>query len=370
MNIVYDHQIFASQVYGGVSRYFTELCSRLSAIEGVNVKVLAPLYVNEYLRYLNKSIVMGIHVPRIRKTAWLLRRLNNIICHFLPNSYQADIVHHTHYYNSHLPKQKHTKTLVTVHDMIYEKFPQYFSDSVRMAIKKKQAVEHADHVICISETTRRDLIEITGINPDKVSVVYLGIKLHDQISEPEEKYNVINGAFILYTGARTYYKNFGRLLKAYASVQNLYLNYKLVCFGGGPFISSELHLLRRLGMGKERVIWLKGSDAMLAKLYRNASVFVYPSLYEGFGFPPLEAMSYGCPVVCSTGGAIPEIVGDAGKYFDPYDENSIASAILDVVSNTKLAEKLSLQGREHAARFTWDVCADRIYKVYKSLMNE
>ena len=231
-----------------------------------------------------------------------------------------------------------------------------------------QSVGRADHVICVSETTKRDLLCLTGIDPDKVSVVYHGFDLLNDTEEREDrKKNLVGQPYILYVGNRGGYKNFDRLLTAYSIRRSINEHCKLVCFGGGKFNSRELRLFARLGLPEGKVVWIGGDDMVLANLYHHALAFIYPSLYEGFGIPPLEAASRGCPVVCSNGGSIPEIIGNAGEFFDPYDEDSIAQAIERIISDTERTEELRVLGKQNLSRFSWSSCAKETYKIYESL---
>jgi len=251
--------------------------------------------------------------------------------------------------------------------MIHERFSDSFSQTDRTSVEKALAVARADHVICISEQTKRDLIEILGVEASKISVVYLGFNLisHDKpvtITVGQSR------PFILYVGNREGHKNFERLLIAYATSIKLKNNFDLICFGGGAFSDKEKALMQQLGVSVDRVSQVSGNDALLAGYYRASSAFVYPSLYEGFGIPPLEAMSFDCPVVCSNLSSIPEVVGDAGEMFDPYDPDSIRVAIERVVDDVQLQEVLISRGRERIKLFSWERCAQETLDVYRKVL--
>lgn len=366
MKIVYDYQIFSAQSYGGVSRYFSELAKCLYRRQGGDVKILAPLYKNNYVHALDTNIVTGFHAPEIPKTGKLLNVCNHMISKYWLGKVKPDILHETYYTNKSIAVNGDAKTVITVYDMIHEKFSDYFSSGNTTALVKLQAVKRANHVICVSETTKQDLLNITGIEPNKISVVHLGF---DLVKSPEvTKGEVINEPYILYVGMRNGYKNFKNLLKAYSCNQAIHKHCKLVCFGGGKFTAKELEECARLGLSEDRLLWFGGSDQILARLYRYALAFVYPSLYEGFGIPPLEAMSHGCPVVCSAGGSIPEVVGDAGEFFDPYNEEAIGEAIERVIASSERTEILRTLGEKRITQFSWESCANETYKVYESLI--
>lgn len=167
---------------------------------------------------------------------------------------------------------------------------------------------------------------------------------------------------------RSGYKNYSGLLNAYSKCVELNSICKLVCFGGGRFSKDERNKHCQLGLTKEQVLWYDGDDSVLASLYKNATAFVYPSLYEGFGMPPLEAMSFDCPVVCSDRSSIPEVVGDAGEYFDPQNTKSIVEAITRVVNDRSHADELRKRGSRQIKNYTWQRCAEETFDIYQSLL--
>jgi len=367
MRILYDYQAFSRQFYGGVSRYFVELARRLSRLENTEVKILAPLYINHYLKELDPGIVSGRQVMQAPKAAGKLFNIyNRAVTRYQAANYRPDIMHETYYAKQSIPLHSKQARVVTVYDMIHERFPEYFPGWDRTAATKRLAVARADHVICISETTRRDLLEISSARPDKVSVVHLGFDSPQTEDAPAEP--LIDGPYLLHVGIRSGYKNFQRLLEVYAGEPALHEHYRLVCFGGGKFGHTEERQRKALGLAEDRLVWMGGSDSVLMQLYSHAAAFVYPSLYEGFGIPPLEAMAHDCPVVCSTGGSIPEVVGDAGEFFDPCDTAAIAQAIKNVVGSQERTDELRALGRQRITRFTWEQCASNTHAVYSALL--
>jgi len=366
MRIFYDYQAFSRQVYGGVSRYFVEMAKHLSARNGLEVKIIAPLHINHYLHRLDSGIVSGKLVPHVPKSAGKLLNVYNRIAsrHWL-DKYRPDILHETYFSAKPLVASNRQTTVVSVYDMIHERFPEYFTKLDKTAVTKRLAVERADHVICISDTTRKDLLDITGISHEKVSVVHLGFDT--PLSSASMGNSLIDGDYILHVGIRSGYKNFARLLNAYGNNPVLHKNFKLVCFGGGKPSHAEERQRRILGLPDDRLHWIGGNDQVLGQLYSHASAFVYPSLYEGFGIPPLEAMARNCPVICSNGGSIPEVVGSAGEFFDPYDEHDIAQSIQQVATSPERCEALRILGRERIASFTWSRCASETCKIYEKL---
>ncbi len=366
MKVMYDYQIFFAQSYGGISRYFVELASRIAMHESVDSKIITPLYVNQHVRELKSGIVSGFYIPEFPKFAPILKPFIQMLSSHMLNQFIPDILHETYYSEKPLIAGKRVKTVVTVHDMIHERFPDYFPHNDTVAQNKSLSVKRADHVICVSEATKQDLLEITGISPSKVSVVYHGFELGVKVKKFNE-IGIISKPYLLYVGTRGGYKNFTQLLKAYGNNSILNKEYKIVCFGGEEKTQTEQDIMKELGLSTDRIIWMNGDDLLLAQLYYHAKALVYPSLYEGFGLPLLESMSYGCPVICSNKGSIPEVVGNAAELFDPYDEDAIVYAIDQVVSNPNRINTLRTLGKKRIRRFSWSSCAEKTYKIYRSL---
>ena len=162
--------------------------------------------------------------------------------------------------------------------------------------------------------------------------------------------------FFDYEKKRIYLKNY------------LNKNYNLVAFGGRPFCKKEITLINELGLSKENVIYKSGDDNILRGLYKRASLFVYPSLYEGFGLPPLEAMSCGCPVVCSNSSSMPEVVGNTATYFDPKSLDSIYIAIVKTLNDKQKIEQLKIKGFKRIKNFEWAKCAKMTLDIYGNLI--
>ena len=250
--------------------------------------------------------------------------------------------------------------------MIHELFPSYFPRQKKLSEIKKNAVERADHIICISENTRKDLIELFKIPEEKTSVIYLGFDFKDKnnfkLKQPKEK-------IILFVGDRSGYKNFKNLVIAYARNKELKTRFKLVAFGGGPFSYGEKEFFKEIGLSKNNIMHEKGNDQKLIEYYKNSSIFVYPSFYEGFGIPPLEAMSLGCPVACSNAPGIKEVVSDAGVYFDPYSVDSISKTIQSILQDDSLRKVLIKKGEKRIKKFSWEKCSLETYNLYKRLIS-
>lgn len=369
MRVAFDQQIFENQVYGGISRYFSRLIENLAVYEDIEAKIFCPIYRNHYLSTLSKKLVSGMHVPDIPKTNRLRLITNSIVTPVMIKKFQPDVVHET-YYSDRPVNGLSSPRVITVYDMIHEKMPHLYSNNPISKIKRK-AIERADHVICISENTRNDLIEFFNIPSEEISVIYLGFDhiFSDSFGTSNIGLNLKKEKpYILYVGSRRTYKNFPALVNAYSSSLWLRNNFNIICFGGEKYSVMDDEIIRKNKLTSEQVVYVSGEDVKLAAYYKNASVFVYPSLYEGFGIPPLEAMSAGCPVICSNTSSIPEVVGDAGEYFDPLSMNSIKTAIEKILSSDEKRLKLIKNGYKQCKQFSWARCAQETLEVYRGLV--
>ncbi|WP_026146854.1 glycosyltransferase family 4 protein [Methylomonas sp. MK1] len=369
MNILFDYQIFCIQRYGGISRYFYELANNLGKLDQTSVEIFAPLYTNEYFDEDKPIHPRGTRLPRTLPQM-LSRRISTFsnvgVFNLLKHKFHPDIFHET-YYSLFDCCPLRAKRVITVCDMIHEKYPDNFSILDRTREIKARSLHRADHIICISENTRRDLLELTDIPNEKISVIYLG---HSFVTLPvSPKQNRKNRPYLLYVGKRNGYKNFVTLLKAYSESKLLKNDFSLVCFGGGGFTSTELKLFKALNINPDNVIYVSGDDNELAAWYRSAAAFIYPSLYEGFGIPPLEAMSCECPVVCSNTSSLPEVVGSAAELFNPEDTTEMRLAIERVVSSLDYSARLIAKGKQRVKLFSWDKCARDTLNTYHQLLN-
>lgn len=256
-------------------------------------------------------------------------------------------------------------------DVIPEKFPQWYSTpaDLELIARRKECIRRAARLIAISECAKRDVCEIHGVDPDKVDVIPLGIHPEAYRQRPDEATlsglrhtHGLHRPFFLQVGGRKKHKNFSALLRAYG-VSLARVNYDLVCVGD-LFEADELALIAELGLeGKIRHIH-RPSEETLRALYHMASALAYPSLYEGFGLPPLEAMASGLPVAAARAASIPEVCGDAVEYFDPTDVRSITHA-LDAIVDPARAQSLRERGHQQAAKFSWDRTAKLTLEVYQ-----
>lgn len=353
MKVLYDHQIFTLQKFGGISRYFTELMNNSNSL--FEYKLLAKFSDNEYL----KGNILSL--PNIKGKQKIQRIINYYysVCGLKYSNY--DIVHPT-YYDPYVLSYSKKKIVLTVYDMIHEIFPQYFHDDKNILKNKAELILKADSIIAISESTKKDILNFFPNIEEKISVVHLGYSFSSssEVTSDSKKY-------ILFTGQRSYYKNFELFLRAAAPllVNN---NIELKCTGN-PFSEKEVFLLDELKISN-LVKSFYVNDDILSSLYSNAIAFVFPSLYEGFGIPVLEAFASNCPAILSNTSSLPEVGGDAAVYFDPYSIQDMRESIEKVILSEDLQKSLILKGRERLNSFSTKKCAEDTSQIYKKTINK
>jgi len=364
MRLAFDSQIFCFQHYGGISRYFVSLAEQFSAL-GIETAFFAPLHQNNYLNTRISSLVHGKYTHSYPfKTGPFFRAYNHFAARSKIAEWSPDVIHET-YFSSVAAGPQSIPVVITVHDMIHERFPEFFRFWDQTAKIKKKAIKRADHILCVSENTRIDLLNVCDVDSERVSVVHHGF---DAFQTTIENYFSLDQPYILYVGQRTGYKNFERFVRAFASSSRLSKDVMLVAFGGGSFSRKEIEFFSALKLKKDSYRQISGSDDLLGQLYRNAICFVYPSLYEGFGLPPLEAMSVNCPVVSSNTSSMPEVIGDAAEYFDPLSVESIATSIENVVYSRSLSQDLIDRGQQRIKLFSWEKCAKQTLAAYSKCL--
>jgi glycosyltransferase involved in cell wall biosynthesis len=366
MRICYDYQVFAAQKYGGISRYFVEIASRIRQIPNTDVRILAPLYRSRFLHERRNLVpVVGTYFSgTFTRASGFCMRVGSIYSKVSSRWYRPDIVHET-YYSPTKTVSSASKSVITVYDMVAEQFPDPPSRPPGIFPVRKAAFDRADHLICISENTRADLIRLYEVDAAKVSVIPLASSMIPSTRPPLP----IEEPFFFYVGSRWGYKNFIGLIRAFRQ-SNLYKSHKIICFGGDGFTDHELRELHDLGLPLDRFEIIDGDDDLLSRYYASALALVYPSLYEGFGIPLLEAMECSCPVLCGNASSLPEVAGDAAGYFDASDPSSIAEAMLKVANSPDHRQQLIQKGKVRVRQFSWDKCSQQTYAVYERLLSK
>ena len=277
-----------------------------------------------------------------------------------------------------LPPLRRARGVVTVHDLSFLRLPQCADPGLRSYLEKSvpRAVAKAQRVMADSESTRRDLIALLGVPPEKITVAPPGIEprfrpVLDTVKLAEVRARCkLPEWFILSVSTLEPRKNFGRLIAAYAQMRRQTgLPHELVIAGRPGWLYEDIYeQARREGLGEQVHFLGFTADEDLPALYTLADLFAFPSLYEGFGIPPLEAMACGTPVVTSDNSSLPEVVGSAGLLVDANDVDGIADALARVLGNATLRVRLSDLGRAQAARFTWGTTAEKMLEAYRLAM--
>lgn len=361
IKILYDHQIFSMQRYGGISRYFANLHHEFSLQKNVRSSIGVLESHNCYLplnrKPLSRIIRNTLHspLPLYAENEWYSKRL------IKQNSFS---VFHPTYYNPYFLPLLKKPFVITVHDLIHELFPHYFSpEEMRDAAWKKLLVENASHIIAISQSTKTDLQRMHNVAEEKVTVVYHGYNAMATAAHTQEP-PVDN--YILFVGERIRYKNFLRLLSVFHELAKDDAGLNLVCAGGGEFKANEVEKINQYQLSG-KVFQISANEAELAQLYRCARLFVFPSLYEGFGFGLLEAFANGCAVAASNTSCFKEVGGDAVAYFNPDDEAEMKNVLSTVLNNQSLAEDLKQRGHQQLQNFSMEKCAEATLEVYKKV---
>jgi glycosyltransferase involved in cell wall biosynthesis len=364
--ILVDHQVFAAQQYGGVSRLFYELIKHLADKKEIELCLFQGLHINRFpvrdykektAYYFGKRIVALPHISEF------LKPINRVLFNAFASK-SVDIFHPTGY-SSDVYNWTKSPVVLTVYDMIPELFPQDFRDIRPRLENKRKSIERADKIITISQTTKQDLLRFYKVDEAKINVIYPGAPveiLEKNHCDPYEHPK----PYILYVGTRKQgYKNFERLLLAYSISKKIHGEFDLLCFGGPSFSGAEhdnISLLERL----DDIFHISGNDRQLSRLYAGASALVYPSLYEGFGLPPLEAMAHGCPVIAGNATAIREVLADAAAYFEPGEPEVIASVMESVLFDESLRCELIEKGKSQVKKYSWARMADEFCELYRN----
>lgn len=360
MKIQFDHQTFSLQEYGGISRYFAVLQDYLRNKEGMGVDAGVLVSRNHYLP--DSTFPLPAKWGRALVSRSRTYSFNKRYTKFLLEKNRFDVFHPTYYDAYFLPYLKRPFVL-TVHDMTHELFPEFFPQNDPFITYKREVIEKADHIIAISTATKKDLQDIYGVHEGKISVIHHGLY---KINGSDEAEPVLPARFILFVGARNGYKNFSRFITACAPLLREDRDLRVICAGGGRFNLAERELLHRNRL-TAAVVQMQVNDSRLKNLYEKATLFVYPSLYEGFGLPLLEAFHNNCPVAVSNTSCFPEVGGDAVVYFDPYVPEDILRAIKALTADKELREKLSLKGQNRLRYFALEDCMRKTMDVYKNL---
>ncbi|HVC32240.1 MAG TPA: glycosyltransferase family 1 protein [Chloroflexota bacterium] len=313
---------------------------------------------------------------------WLTERMLNVLWYKvgapLPVDLMAGAADVFHFPDFALPPVRRGATVVTIHDLSFLLVPECADQRLRAHLEKvvPVSVREADFVCADSENTRNELTTLLDVEPARAEVVYGGVDCRfrpvtdEGVLEATRLKYGLSFPFIFFIGTIEPRKNLGRLLKAYTQLRQRYHErHRLVIAGGlGWLYQDVLRDIDQLATDQEVVFLGRVPDEDLPMLYSLCDLFVYPSLYEGFGLPPLEAMACGKVVVCSNTSSFPEVVGDAGVLVSPYDVDGLASAMAQLLDDSERRASLGLRAIERARRFTWEESARRTLDIYRRLV--
>lgn len=361
MKVLIDNQIFEQQKFGGISRYFTMLESGNNIIQRMECFIQDNSSNNQIHKRIQRKLGRVIfNHPQIQNESTL--RENFYISQL--ENLEYDLFHPTYFDNYFLGHIKKPFVL-TVHDMIHEKYAEYFENNVD-SINKRRLCEKADKIIAISNSTKKDLIDIFEVPEEKIEVIYHATD-YDSIAASKPIFDFKEMRYLLFTGNRYSYKNFLTFLIAVSSILKNNNDLQLICTGPN-FNTLEKRWIKDLGIENKVKSYFCENDNELVYLYQNAESFIFPSLYEGFGFPLLEAFACNCPIISSNGGSLPEIAGNAAVYFNPKDIREIRQSIQNVLSDLTLKKELVDAGKIRLKDFSWDKCKAETNLLYSKVV--
>jgi len=367
MEVLYDHQIFSLQQFGGISRYFVELIREFDNCEEITTRL--PIFISRNA-YLNS-------LPRFKKNHWLDRLefkgkskvatfVNDALTSWNLRSNPPDIIHPTYYHRIPFVPDE-SRLVISIMDLIDEKFYAGTSRNVDQLIaNRKLLCEKADAIISISECTKRDIVDILGVSPEKVHVIHLAGS-EEIRSNLESQRQRTHSNYLLFVGSRSRYKNFATMLEAFSRIHKKWPDQILICAGGGPFTKEEIETIARLGVGS-KVRQVPVNDSALMDLYSGASCFVFPSHYEGFGIPVLEAFACSCPTIVANAGSLPEIAGNGALLFDPDNVGELAERLSELLSDQNLRGEIVSKASQRLANFSWKKCASKTFALYNKVL--
>ena len=381
MNIAFDASPLTGDLISGVGwceAYLTEALARLHPEESYRFEYFTLRAPEEKVRRMQPFVQKNTPLHPARFSPLLYRMLTAAV----PLPYRifqgkwADI---THFFNYIVPPCVHGRTVVTVHDMVYKAFPETVRGRTKFMLNTglKKSMKRADLIVTDSEFSKREILKYFPKHEKKLRVVPCGVDLErfKPTDDAEHMARVrksleIDGDYFLYLGTIEPRKNLERLIRAYSlfSKKNGGDVPRLVLAGGkGWLYDSIFRKVKDLGLSENVIFTQYVPSEFINPLMCGAISFVFPSIYEGFGMPPLEAMACGVPVLSSNSASLPEVTADCAVICDAYSCESIADGLFRLYSDDELRKDLSKRGIERAKKFTWEKSAECLYNVYKEL---
>lgn len=352
MKILYDPYIYKLQQAGGINRYMSEIISRLPRT--FHPYVFQKIE-NEFCAPQNKDLKFFCLPEILSRSPWLVcRRLSSM-----------DLIHPSYYHLSVPLSWKNIpgNVVVTVHDFIMARFSDRYVRSEKVIQDQNAAIQRADHIICVSQSTQADLLERFPQCASRSTVIPLASSLYLPSADVK---NLYQQRFFLYVGHRYFYKNFHLTLQVFALLKKKYNDLRLVVVGA-PWNDEEKKQLRDLGVADSIDLLEHPNDKLLAVLYKYCEALFYLSEYEGFGLPPLEAMKMGAPVIGLQTSSLPEVIGSGGILIELLQASpqNIAEAAISLLNSQKERNELSEKAVRQANQFSWERTMRETLKVYQ-----
>lgn len=358
MKILFDSTIFLSQRAAGVSRYYYELYRGVRD-QGYNPKVAGMFTKNKYT--LADPILKK---KMIRDPFALFTAINRYQISKAIKGADSNTIYHP----SNLRRQyldilsNDAKLVITIHDMIVER------EDNRIDELKRDFAMRADKIIAISQATKDEIIDILNIPHEKIDVIYHGSSI--DVEKAVKPKNVLPAKYLLYVGGHRKHKNLPFMFESLAPILRQRADLYFVCAGYTDFADEDLIQFEKLGIKDKIISVVKPEDDELAYIYANSYAFIFPSFYEGFGIPILEAWSCNTPTVLSDNTCFREIADSAALFFDPHSKESLATTIESILDNEKLREELIEKGKQRLKMFSWEKASKQVIDVYKSVFQE
>lgn len=332
--------------------------------------------IEEKIKDLKKDNVMTSNFK------WFNSGFYKLIWNILPIQYSwlfDDKVDITHFFNYFIPPGVKGKKIVTVHDMTYKRFPETVRLKTRrmLELNLQRSINIADAVITISEFSKNEILTYFPECEDKITVVYCGVdinrftnQINNKLIEKIKQKYMIDGEYLLYLGTLEPRKNIRSLIESYGLViQELERKVKLVIAGGKGWMYNDIfEKIKELRLEKDVIFTGYIDDEDIGALMKGAVIFLFPSMYEGFGMPTIEAMACGTPVLTSKIASLPEITGDSALLVNPFSVNDIKYGMLKLLTDKHLRDELSIKGLERSKRFSYESISKDLYNVYETVM--
>ncbi len=379
MRIGIDTRLYGTK-HAGLGRYIQELIKNLELSDQTNEYFIF-LAANNFDDYQPQNS----RFKKIRADYKVYGLFEQLLFPFQLYKYNLQLVHFPHF---NVPLLYAKKYIVTIHDLIISHYPSSRATTLSPALYRikiffynlivSSAARRAKKIIAVSKFTKNDIVRFLKVNSDKVAVVYEGVDL-----PPENNSDckiladmAIGSQYLLYVGAAYPHKNLEKLIEAFRLLKNDFPLLQLVLAGKNNFFYERL---KKWTKSEDQTESIEGaenfteniiftgyvSDNDLACLYQHASLYIFPSLLEGFGLPPLEAQSYGLPVVSANSSCLPEVLGESATYFDPNNVMDIAEKIKTTLNDEELRQKLAAAGKDNLKKYSWAKMAEEIKALYK-----